>query len=43
MFQGASALTLDGKGRVAVPARHRDVLQSTAGGWLTLTKHPQAA
>ena len=41
MFQGASALTLDGKGRVAVPARHRDVLQSTAAGQLTLTKHPQ--
>ena len=41
MFQGASALTLDGKGRVAVPARHRDVLLATAGGQLTLTKHPQ--
>jgi MraZ protein len=41
MFQGASALTLDGKGRVAVPARHRDVLQATAAGQLTLTKHPQ--
>ena len=41
MFQGASALTLDGKGRVAVPARHRDVLLATAAGQLTLTKHPQ--
>jgi MraZ protein len=41
LFQGASALTLDGKGRVAVPARHRDVLLSTAAGQLTLTKHPQ--
>ena len=41
MFQGASALTLDGKGRLAVPARHRDVLAATAGGLLTLTKHPQ--
>ncbi len=41
VFQGASALTLDGKGRVAVPARHRDVLQATAAGQLTLTKHPQ--
>ena len=40
VFQGASALTLDGKGRVAVPARHRDVL-ATAAGQLTLTKHPQ--
>lgn len=41
VFQGASALTLDGKGRVTVPARHRDVLQAIAGGQLTLTKHPQ--
>ena len=41
MFQGASALTLDGKGRIAVPARHRDVLLATASGQLTLTKHPQ--
>ncbi len=41
VFQGASALTLDGKGRVAVPARHRDVLLATAAGQLTLTKHPQ--
>ena len=41
MFQGASALTLDGKGRIAMPARHRDVLQATAAGQLTLTKHPQ--
>ena len=41
MFQGASALTLDGKGRIAVPARHRDLLLATAAGQLTLTKHPQ--
>ena len=41
VFQGASALTLEGKGRVAVPARHRDVLLATAAGQLTLTKHPQ--
>ena len=26
VFQGASALALDAKGRLAVPARHRDVL-----------------
>ena len=39
VFQGASALTLDGKGRVTVPARHRDVLLAGAGGQLTLTKH----
>lgn len=40
VFQGASALTLDGKGRFAMPSRHRDVLQLTSNGQLTLTKHP---
>lgn len=40
VFQGASALTLDAKGRVSVPSRHRDALQALAGGQLTLTKHP---
>jgi MraZ protein len=41
MFQGASALALDAKGRLAVPARHRDVLAATAAGQLTITKHPE--
>ena len=41
VFQGASALTLDGKGRITLPARHRDVLQVTCNGQLTLTKHPE--
>ena len=40
VFQGASALALDAKGRPAVPARHRDVLGALAQGRLTLTKHP---
>lgn len=40
MFQGASSLVLDAKGRLSVPARHRDVLLATAGGQLTITKHP---
>ena len=40
VFQGASALTLDGKGRLSVPARHRDVLVATAEGKLTITRHP---
>ena len=40
MFQGASSLSLDAKGRLSVPTRHRDVLSATAGGLLTLTKHP---
>ncbi|WP_187395203.1 division/cell wall cluster transcriptional repressor MraZ [Pigmentiphaga aceris] len=40
MFQGSSALTLDAKGRVSVPTRHRDALTSQADGRLTLTRHP---
>jgi len=40
MFQGAVALTLDAKGRMAVPARHRDALVSAADGGLVLTAHP---
>jgi MraZ protein len=40
-FQGTSALALDAKGRVTVPARHRDLLQALALGQLTITKHPE--
>lgn len=40
MFQGASSLTLDAKGRLSVPTRHRDVLAATASGQLTITRHP---
>ena len=40
VFQGASSLTLDAKGRLSVPTRHRDVISAVAGGLLTVTKHP---
>jgi MraZ protein len=40
VFQGASSLSLDAKGRLSVPTRHRDVLMATAAGQLTLTRHP---
>ena len=40
MFQGVSALNLDAKGRLSVPTRHRDALMQSAGGALTITKHP---
>jgi MraZ protein len=40
MFQGAAALSLDTKGRFAIPARHREALASAAGGKLVLTAHP---
>ncbi|GAB2907017.1 division/cell wall cluster transcriptional repressor MraZ [Paraburkholderia jirisanensis] len=40
MFQGASALTLDAKGRMSIPSRYRDALQGQAEGRVTITKHP---
>ena len=40
VFQGTSALSLDGKGRVTVPARHRDALAALSSNQLTLTQHP---
>ena len=40
VFQGASSLTLDNKGRLAVPTRYRDVLSATASNQVTITKHP---
>ncbi|MEO7392018.1 MAG: division/cell wall cluster transcriptional repressor MraZ [Ramlibacter sp.] len=40
MFQGASSLSLDAKGRLSVPTRHRDVLGATANNQLTVTRHP---
>jgi MraZ protein len=36
VFQGASSLSLDVKGRLSMPTRHRDAL----GAALTITKHP---
>ncbi|HEY1044417.1 MAG TPA: division/cell wall cluster transcriptional repressor MraZ [Telluria sp.] len=41
MFQGASAINLDAKGRMSIPAKHRDALQVQCDGRLTLTKHPE--
>jgi MraZ protein len=40
VFQGASNLALDAKGRLGVPTRHREVLQLICQGRLTVTKHP---
>lgn len=37
MFQGAAQLNLDGKGRLAVPARYRDMLLAQCSGQLVLT------
>lgn len=39
MFQGAAALSLDAKGRIAIPSRHRDALVPD-GAPLVITAHP---
>lgn len=40
VFRGGPVLTLDGKGRITVPARHRDVLLAIANGQLIVSKNP---
>ncbi|QSI76109.1 MULTISPECIES: division/cell wall cluster transcriptional repressor MraZ [Niveibacterium] len=40
MFQGAAALSLDAKGRLAIPSRHRDALTVMSSGQLVITAHP---
>lgn len=37
MFQGATQLNLDGKGRFAIPTRYRDMLLAHCAGQLVLT------
>ena len=43
VFQGPAALTLDGKGRLAMPARHRELLTAMGCSQLTITKHPEGS
>ena len=40
MFRGVSHLALDNKGRLAIPARHRDALATNGDGRLVLTADP---
>jgi len=40
VFRGTSHLTLDNKGRLVVPARHRGVLLESCGGRLVITADP---
>ncbi|MDP1646868.1 MAG: division/cell wall cluster transcriptional repressor MraZ [Rubrivivax sp.] len=40
VFRGGPVLTLDGKGRITVPARWRDVLVATVQGQLVVVKNP---
>lgn len=40
VFRGGPVLTLDGKGRLTVPARWRDVLMATVQGQMVVAKNP---
>jgi len=40
VFRGVTHLSLDAKGRLAIPARHRDVLVANGTGRLVLTADP---
>ena len=40
MFQGPSLISLDAKGRLAVPTRYRDALRLQSDGHLVITAHP---
>lgn len=41
MFQGSHAISLDAKGRIAVPAKYRDALAENCGGRIVMTAHTQ--
>jgi MraZ protein len=40
VFRGVTQLALDAKGRLAIPARHRDALASVSGGRCIVTADP---
>ncbi|MDQ3205418.1 MAG: division/cell wall cluster transcriptional repressor MraZ [Pseudomonadota bacterium] len=40
MFQGETAITIDDKGRMAVPTAHRDVVARDCGNRLVITYNP---
>ena len=40
MFQGETAITIDDKGRLAVPTAHRDVVARDCGNRLVITYNP---
>ncbi len=40
MFQGTSLLSLDAKGRMTIPTRHREALSRACALEITLTRHP---
>jgi MraZ protein len=40
VFRGGPVLTLDGKGRITVPARWRDMLMASVAGQMVVAKNP---
>ncbi len=40
MFRGFSTLSVDSKGRLAIPSRYRERLSSETGGYMVLTLNP---
>jgi MraZ protein len=40
VFRGGPVLTLDGKGRITVPARYRDALMAHEQGQMVISKNP---
>ncbi len=42
MFRGATPIALDGKGRLAIPTKYRDLLMQRCEGRLVLTLDPSA-
>lgn len=41
VFQGGQSINMDAKGRIAVPAKHRDLLASECGGRIVMTASTQ--
>lgn len=41
MFQGSHNITMDAKGRIAIPAKHRDSLAAMCDGRVVMTAHTE--
>jgi MraZ protein len=41
VFQGSHQIAMDAKGRIAIPAKHRDALMEACQGRLVMTAHTQ--
>ena len=41
LYQGSHAITMDAKGRIAVPSKQRELLETQCGGRVVMTAHTQ--